>query len=113
VTQELVLREYQDADFQHLVLAMEFLQDHVVSKDNFCLNVKNEWYWIAYAEKSLKRVSQESGKIFLAYLGETFLGCILWVIEEWVGKDDKNPLQDVIIWKTGEVVELIVLPASR
>jgi GNAT superfamily N-acetyltransferase len=108
-----VIREYQDADFQHLAICMESLQQYMVNIDPYGLNICRSWFWEAYAEKTLKKVSWWDWKIFCAFSNDKMIWCIAWVIEEAESDNLSDPAREYISKKSGETLELIIMPESR
>lgn len=92
---------------------MEYLQKYIVESDNFHINILKKGYWLAYAKKTIERVRNENGIAYCAFLDDDLIGFIAGVIEEAEPERPDDPLQEYVSEKSGEIIELIVLPESR
>ncbi|MDD5750975.1 MAG: GNAT family N-acetyltransferase [Candidatus Peribacteraceae bacterium] len=104
------IRPYRPEDRKNLVRLIAQLQEHIAALDPYHRQKSGRDFDAeAYVEKTLKKVQEEHGAIFVAETDGEISGCIIGCIPE---PSDADMLESYPV-KEGSILELIVAEKSR
>lgn len=104
------LRPYRPTDRSSIIHLITQLQEHIALLDPFRRQKSGRDFNAAmYVEKTLKKIEEEHGTIFVAEIGDEIAGCIIGCIPEPSSAD----LLESYPVKEGSILELIVSEKSR
>ena len=103
------IREYRSSDRTVFVDLMEESQDYLVSIDDLKRLRRMPQYGESYTERTLQDVAKNNGVIYLAESEGRVVGLVVGIIHE----QTKEELLELIPYKRGVVVELIVRKECR
>jgi ribosomal protein S18 acetylase RimI-like enzyme len=101
---EVEVREYDGSDRTSFVRLMEELQDYVVSLDDLKRMRRMPAYGESYTERTLQNVAKNNGIIYVAETKGRIVGVVVGIIPE----QTKEELLELVPYKRGVVLELIV-----
>jgi len=104
------IRPYRQEDRKNLVRLIVQLQEHIAALDPYHRQKSGDDFDAEeYVEKTLKRVQEKHGAIFVAETDNEIAGCIIGCIPE---PSDSDLLESYPV-KEGSILELIVSEKSR
>ncbi|MDD5103770.1 MAG: GNAT family N-acetyltransferase [Candidatus Peribacteraceae bacterium] len=105
-----IIRLYRREDHENLIHLIVQLQEHIASLDPYHRQKSgSDFDAEAYVKKTLKKVQEEHGAIFVAKTDGEISGCIIGCIPE---PSDADMLESYPV-KEGSILELIVAEKSR
>jgi ribosomal protein S18 acetylase RimI-like enzyme len=104
------IRPYRQEDRENLIRLIVQLQEHIASLDPYHRQKSGSDFDVeVYVEKTLRKVQEEHGAIFVAETDNEIAGCIIGCIPE---PSDADMLESYPV-KEGSILELIVSEKSR
>ena len=106
---KIIYKEYDSKYYAYFENCMIGLQDYLMKIDPLKRLRMLRGFGKKYAEKTLKLITKNNGKIFLAFIGKEIAGCIVGIIE----KQPKEELFECIPTLSGRVQELFIFDKFR
>jgi ribosomal protein S18 acetylase RimI-like enzyme len=103
------IREYQGSDRTAFVRLMEQLMDYIVSIDDLKRTRRMPEFGESYTQRTLQKVAENNGIIYVAELGAELVGVVVGIIPEQTKEDQLEHVPT----KFGEVLELVVKDGYR
>jgi ribosomal protein S18 acetylase RimI-like enzyme len=103
------IREYQGSDRTAFVKLMEQLMDYIVSIDDLKRTRRMPEFGESYAQRTLQKVAENNGIIYVAELDAELVGVVVGIIPEQTKEDQLEHVPS----KFGEVLEIVVKTGYR
>jgi ribosomal protein S18 acetylase RimI-like enzyme len=106
---QIIIRPYRQADYLHLIKAIEDFQDYLIAIDQLHRLRRGPKYGRSYTKRFINSIKNKDGKMFVAFKEKQLIGFIGGIIEN----QTKEDLLGCIPSKDGRILELFVSPAFR